>query len=181
MDAALCCLGASGYQRVSMEAIAAQAKISRATLYRYFSSRDEVLAGAVLRETRRHLTRIVPEAKQEPDMGAAILAFVRLILDAGQHDPTIAALVSSDNYLFTRGVLIDSGTELFEIMADCLGALFEGRRHELSPELTMEEASEWLLRIVLSLLTIRGPVRRTRAEIDDYLSRGLLPMLLADR
>ena len=77
LDAAERCLADDGYQRVTMEAIAAEAKISRATLYRYFSSRDEVLSGVVVRDSERYLERIRPRVEAEPDLGSAVLEFIR--------------------------------------------------------------------------------------------------------
>lgn len=180
LDAAGRCLAQSGYQRVSMEAIAAEAGIGRSTLYRYFPNRDEVLKGVVVRESRRHHSRIVPRAKSEPDIGTAILTFVRLIRDAASQDPTIGAIFNRDNQIFTRRVLVESSIELFEIHARSLEQIFEGREHELRAGVTLDDAAEWVLRVTLSLLTVRGPRRRSSSGLDDYLSRYLLPVLVAD-
>lgn len=58
-----------GYYAVGMEEIAAAARLSRATLYRYFSSKDRILADL----TRRAVTEIEEHADTLPRMAASSL------------------------------------------------------------------------------------------------------------
>lgn len=180
LDAAQRCLAGQEYHRVTMEAIAAEAKISRATLYRYFASRDEVLSGVVLREAARHLARILPRLEGEADLGAAILEMIHLTLKAAKRDPQIAIMFSSDESRYAGGILSESSVELFEMVADLLGRLDARHSGQLRQDVTVDDASEWVLRALLSLLTVRGPKRRSHAALDSYLRRFLLPALLAD-
>lgn len=180
LDAAQRCLASEGYQRVTMEVIAAEAKISRATLYRYFSSRDEVLSGVVVREAERHLERIYPRLEAERDLGQAILQFIRLTLRAALRDPHIALMFTSDESRFAGGILAESSLELFEMVADVIRRLTERKPGELRSDVSIDDTSEWIVRTLLSLLTVRGPKRRSPAALDAYLSRFLLPALLSN-
>jgi len=180
LDAAQRCLADNGYLRVTMEAIAAEAKISRATLYRYFSSRNEVLSGVVVRDAERYLERIHPRVEAVPDLGSAILEFIASTLKAARSDPSIALMFTSDDALDTGGILAESSVELFEMVTGFFRPLFEQRADQLRVGVTVEDASEWILRTLLSLLTVRGPKRRSSTALDAYLSSYLLPVIVAD-
>ena len=52
VDAAVRLFAAKSYHRVGMREIAAEAGMSPATIYRYFSDRDELFVEALLRESR---------------------------------------------------------------------------------------------------------------------------------
>lgn len=178
LDAAERCLADAGYQRVTMEAIATEAKISRATLYRYFSSRDEVLSGVVVRDSERYLERIRPRVEAEPDLGSAVLEFIRSTLKAARRDPSIALIFNSDDTLHTGGILAESSVELFEMVTDFFRPLFERWAGQVRSGVSVEDASEWILRNLLGLLTVRGPRRRSSGALDAYLSRYLLPVIV---
>ncbi len=178
LDAAERCLADAGYHRVTMEAIATQAKISRATLYRYFSSRDEVLSGVVVRDSERYLERIRPRVEAEPDLGSAVLEFIRSTLKAARRDPSIALIFNSDDTLHTGGILAESSVELFEMVTVFFRPLFERWAGQVRSGVSVEDASEWILRNLLGLLTVRGPRRRSSGALDAYLSRYLLPVIV---
>ncbi len=177
LEAALRCLESSDYQRVSMETIAREANVGRATMYRHFESRDDVLIGVVLSETRRVLGGLVPTARAQPDLASSLVELVALVVESGPNEPTIAALVSRGNYLFSRNLLVDSSAELFAITGESVDALIAGREHELRDEVTRDEVVEWILRTTISLLTVRGPSRRSAAELRDYLRRMIAPAI----
>ncbi len=177
VEAALRCLESNDYQRVSMETIAREANVGRATMYRHFASRDDVLVGVVLSETRRVLGGLVPRARDLPDLGSSLVELVALVVESGPNEPTIAALVSRGNYLFSRNLLVDSSAELFAITAESVDALIAGCEHELRAGVTRDDVVEWVLRITISLLTVRGPHRRSDAELRSYLRRMVVPAI----
>ena len=53
LDAAEACFESSGIGGTTMDDIAKRARVSRATVYRYFAGRDAVVSGVILRR-RRH-------------------------------------------------------------------------------------------------------------------------------
>jgi AcrR family transcriptional regulator len=58
LDAGLHQLELFGLRRTTMEDIARRAGVSRVTVYRYFSSKDELLDAVLLRELSRHLDEL---------------------------------------------------------------------------------------------------------------------------
>ena len=51
---------------------------------------------------------------------------------------------------------------------------------QLRPGLDLDEAAEWILRTILSLLTIKGPTDRNEAATRQYLATFLVPALASD-
>ncbi len=178
LDGAEACLAREGYSRVTMEAVAAEAKISRATLYRYFSNRDEVFSGVVLREFDRYLERIRFRVESQPDLGSAILEFVRVTLRAAGRDRTITGLFTGDEGHQAGGVLAESSVALFEMVTEFFRPMFASHPTEVRAGTTVEDAAEWILRTVMSLGTVTGPRRRSGSALDTYLSRYLLPAIV---
>ncbi len=178
MDGAEACLASEGYSRVTMEAVAAEAKISRATLYRYFSNRDEVFSGVVLREVDRYLERIRFRVESQPDLGSAVLEFVRVTLRAAGRDRTITGLFAGDEGYQAGGVMAESSVALFEMVTEFFRPLFASHSMEVRAGTTVEDGAEWILRAVMSLGTVAGPRRRSGSALDAYLSRYLLPAIV---
>jgi TetR/AcrR family transcriptional repressor of mexJK operon len=62
-----------GYGAASMDAIARQAAVSKATLYAHFEGKDALFAALVVSECRRLSDQIGPRALDEPDIRDALL------------------------------------------------------------------------------------------------------------
>jgi len=178
LDGAEACLAREGYSRVTMEAVAADAKISRATLYRYFSDRDEVFSGVVIRSTARYLDRVRFRVESQPDLGAAIIEYVRLSLSAAERDPMIAALFTGDERRGAGGVIAESSIAVFEMATEFFRPLFTMHAAQVRPETTVEDAGEWITRVVLSLVSVAGPKRRSGLALDKYLTCYLVPAIV---
>lgn len=178
LDAAEACFGRFGISKTTVEDIAKEASVSRATVYRYFSGRDAVVSGVLLRETERYLERVRPRVESQPDLGGAILEFVEVTLRAAVRDETIGLLFTSDDGLNSVGIIEGASVALFELISEFLRPIFASRADEHHPGLPIEDASEWILRTILSLLTVKGPKRRSGDGLDTYLRRFLLPAIL---
>ncbi len=178
LDAAESCFGRFGISKTTVEDVAKEASVSRATIYRYFAGRDAVVSGVILRETERYLERVRPRVESQPDLASAILEFVEVTLRAAVRDETVGLLFTSDDGLNSVGIIQGASVALFEMVCEFLRPIFENRSDEHLPGLSIEDASEWILRAILSLLTVRGPKRRSAEGLDTYLRRFLLPAIL---
>lgn len=178
LDAAESCFSRFGIGKTTVADIAKEAHVSRATVYRYFAGRDAVVSGVILRETDRYLRRIRPKVESQPDLGAAILEFVEVTVRAARRDETVGLLFNSDEALNSGGIIEGTSVALFEMVDAFFESVFSARGDELLPGIRREDASEWILRTVLSLLTVSGPKRRSRASLHAYLRRFLLPVLV---
>ncbi len=82
LEAALALVGELGYERVSMDAVAARARASKATIYRRWSSKGALVSAAV--RCRAPVPMVMPD---EGSLRADLLAAVRLMTESiGQQD-----------------------------------------------------------------------------------------------
>lgn len=177
LDAAETCFARIGLSKTTVEDIAREASVSRATVYRYFSGRDEVVSGVILRGAGRYLDRVRPRVEAQPDLGSAIVEFVEITLRAAMSDETIGRLFVNDADLDSMGIIDGTSVALFEMCAEFLHPIFASHVGAHPPGMSVDDASEWILRTILSFITVTGPKRRSRAGLDSYLRRFLLPAL----
>ncbi|SEC17999.1 TetR/AcrR family transcriptional regulator [Rhodococcus koreensis] len=153
----------NGITAVGMADVARAAGCSRATLYRYFDSRQALQLAFVHREARRIGALVAEEVSGTADPKDAIveamLAAIRLV----RADPTLAAWFQlGDSGLAAQ---IAHSSDVIE----SLGTVFLGQAG-FSGEETSRKA-RWLVRIIVSLLTVPG--------IDDSDERTMLEQFVA--
>ncbi|WP_213576898.1 TetR/AcrR family transcriptional regulator [Rhodococcus sp. USK13] len=153
----------NGINAVGMAEVARAAGCSRATLYRYFDSRQALQLAFVHREARRIGALIAQDvsgtADQQTVIVEAMLTAIRLV----RRDPTLAAWFQlGDSGLAAQ---IAHSSEVIE----SLGAAFLGQTG-LGGEETSRRA-RWLVRVIVSLLTVPG--------IDDDDERAMIEQFVA--
>jgi len=178
LDAAERRFSSDGFSATTIEDIATAANVSRATVYRYYTGRDEIILEVVLREADRFFARVQPRVNAESTLGGAVLELVlSMVLSAGR-DQILSALFSVDEAREAGRVMVEGSVIFFERTADFIGPIFEKHVDQLRPGVTVDDASEWILRVVFSFLTVRGPRRRSKDALRDYVRRYLMPALV---
>lgn len=179
IDAAESCFRRYGLIKTTVEDVASAAEVSRATVYRYFADRDELILAVLLREADRFLERLQRRVAQQPDLGQALVAGVLYTMKSVGADENLALLFAPEA-VGTTTTIAGASAALFAITGSFLRPIFEAARErgELRPDLDIDDASEWLMRVILSLLTVKGPKARSRAETAKFLEDLLLPSLL---
>src|SRR4051794_16979120 len=81
LDSAEQVFGTRGYQLASMNEIAAGAGISKAMLYSYFESKEQLYVACVERYRARLFERAEAEVMKAPDPAAGLEAFARVYFD----------------------------------------------------------------------------------------------------
>ncbi|MGV9862445.1 TetR/AcrR family transcriptional regulator [Rhodococcus koreensis] len=152
-----------GIAAVGMADVARAAGCSRATLYRYFDSRQALQLAFVHREARRIGALVAEEVSGVGDPKDAIveatLAAIRLV----RADPALAAWFQlGDSGLAAQ---IAHSSDVIE----SLGAAFLGQAGFSGAETSRK--ARWLVRVIVSLLTVPG--------IDDADERTLLEQFVA--
>ena len=153
----------NGIAAVGMAEVARAAGCSRATLYRYFDSRQSLQLAFVHREARRIGALVAEEVSAAGDpkdvIVEAMLAAIRLV----RADPILAAWFQlGDSGLAAQ---IAHSSDVIE----SLGTAFLGQAG-FSGEETVRKA-RWLVRIIVSLLTVPG--------VDDADERTMLEQFVA--
>ncbi len=178
LDAAETCFQRYGAVKTTVEDVAVTAKVSRATVYRYFTDREDLMLGVLLREARRFLGRLTAEINREPSFDRAVVNGVLFTVDAVRADQNLALLFAPEAAGLTAS-LSGASEALFELTAEYLRPLFEDARAsgQMRADIDLDEAAEWTLRAVLSLMTMHAPVERDQAQQRSFLSTFLVPAL----
>lgn len=182
IDSAERCFTRFGAAKTTLEDIATEAGVSRATVYRYFDGgRDEIVLGVVLREARLFLESLQRRLQRESDLSGSIVEGVVYTVATVSKNDQLAILFAPDVAGQTSAIA-GASTALFEITTDFLRPIFEAARLEgqLRPGIDAEDASEFVLRFILSLLSVNGPRARTAAKEREFVRRFCAGALVAD-
>ena len=171
IDAAETCFTRFGVAKTTLEDIATEAGVSRATVYRYFEGgRDEIILGVVLREGKQFLEALGRRVQREETLSAAIVEGVLYTVAAVRKNEHLALLFAPEVAGHTTSIA-GASTALYELTQDFLRPIFEQARAagQLRDGIIAEDAAEFVLRIILSLLSVAGPRTRSQAKEREFL------------
>jgi len=171
VDAAEACFTRFGVAKTTLEDIATEAGVSRATVYRYFEGgRDEIILGVVLREGKAFLEALGRRVQREETLGSAIVEGVLYTVSAVRKNEHLALLFAPEVAGHTTSIA-GASTALYELTQDFLRPIFEQARAagQLRDGIIAEDAAEFVLRMILSLLSVAGPRARSQAKEREFL------------
>lgn len=171
LAAAEICFNRFGVEKTTLEDIAGEAGVSRATVYRHFDGgRDEVILGVVLRDARQFLSSLALKVENEPTITDAIVRGVLETVASARKNPRLTLFFAPETAGHTT-TLAGRSTALFDLAAEFLGPTFERARDDgrLRPGVEVPEATEFVVRMVLSLLAVPGARRKTAAAQRDFV------------
>jgi AcrR family transcriptional regulator len=163
LDAALELCAASGIRNLTMDDVAARARVGRMTVYRRFGTKDRLVESLSVREARRVLARLAgvldPAAAPEERMAAGFAAAMRI---AREH-PMLQRLARSE----PESVLAAIGGQDAQIIVLARAFLAEqiraGQRDGEIPLSDADQAAEVLVRLGISFLFMQDTV----VDLDD--------------
>jgi AcrR family transcriptional regulator len=152
LDAALELVAESGMRALTMDAVAARARLGRMTVYRRFGSRDRLEQALGVRETRRGLAEVAA-AQADPGMSGP---------DRIAEGFVAALRVAREHPLFSRIAPVDAlaamnahGAEAVELARSFIEAqIRDGQRRGELREGDPAIAAELMLRIGVSFLLL---------------------------
>ena len=172
-------IGEVGADAVQMRDVAQRSGVALATVYRYFSSKDHLLAAA-LEDWQKRLTRRVLASRgpKDPDPLPSVLDYLRRAQRAFHRNPEMTALMlqttrSTDpEARATIAKMNRTNTEMFNRLLDGVapedipnitfglnGALTNSLAGVLAGMMTLEESLsrvEWVARVLLDATEARG-------------------------
>ncbi|QYG94487.1 TetR/AcrR family transcriptional regulator [Iamia sp. SCSIO 61187] len=182
IDAAEACFSRFGVNKTTLDDIANTAGVSRATVYRYFDGgRDEIILAVVLREARAFLDSLRRRVQREPDLTDAIVEGVLYTVASVRKNDNLALLFAPEVAGQTTAIA-GASTALFELATDFLRPIFTaaGVDDRLRPGVEAEDAAEYVLRIILSMLSVSGPKARSQAKERAFVRTYCAGAILAD-
>lgn len=154
---------------IGMNEIAKAAGCSRATLYRYFDSREALRTAYVHRETHRLGREILHQIGAVEDPRDRLIASITATLAMVRENPALAAWFGSAR--------LPIGGEL-AAQSEVITALAVGFLGSLGPDdpATVERRARWAVRVIISLLMFPGRDEADeRAMIEEFVVPILTP------
>ena len=148
LDAAFACAGRFGLARATLSDVAREARLSRQTLYRYFSSKHDLLIALVIREEEVLFEQVRAAIAPHRELRPAVEAAFRTILRAVRAHPLLDRVMATEPqellpYLTVEANPVrDMGIRMME-------QVFAERGHGISPILA-HRAAEISSRLVTS-------------------------------
>lgn len=172
LEAAARCIGRDGIAASSMAAIAAEAGVSRQTVYRYFQGRDELVLRAIRAASEGVRTKIAQHIRALADPADMIVETLVLGLSELQNDPVLSAI--SDLSRLDGSVLARiTGRAGIEWTRETLAPAIEAANWS---EAEADPRLELILRVFLSLIVSPSP-ERSPEELRAFLYRHVVPGL----
>ena len=179
LDAAESCLTRFGLGKTTVDDVAQAAGVSRATVYRHFGSRDELLLAVVEREASRLASEAELHLQRFDDVGSWIVEGMLFCLAELPRRPALAMLLAPED-VGRASRLVLTSEQLLGIGADILRPIFEPARQRglLRESVHLEVLTEWVLRILMSYLMVPSHLARSEAELRQLLHAMILPAVL---
>lgn len=183
VDAAEVCVERFGLVKTTLEDVARQAEVSRATVYRYFANRDELMLAVLLRDLERSQERGLDEffedAHDPAAFGRALVDAAAYLLSAIRSSPKLQLLLRREAPGFTSTISGASEALFAEWIDDVAPYLAKAQQAGLlRADLDPAEAAEWVLRVILSLLTIDAPQHHSPEDERRLMTSYVIPALL---
>lgn len=180
LDAASELFAKLGIQRTSMEEVAKGAGLSRVTIYRKFSTKDDLVEQVMMREFRRYfeqfLRDVAPARSAEERLVRGFVSALRTV----SSNPLIGGMLQAEPDQVIVSMMGDNGGMLAVVSAFVAEQLrAEQRAGNVSVEIDTGMTAEMLVRMSASFLTI--PSTNVDLTDEDRLAEiaweYLVPML----
>ena len=179
LDAALDCFQRNSFQEIGMAEIAREAKVTRATIYRHFENRNDVILSVIFRELNGMLDTIQQHISEETSFAEFIVETMVVADEKVRLSPIFELIVNESAMLLER--LQEYGSELLSVSAVSFQARFEEAKAagELQPDLEYDEFVRWLYHVGASFILIPRKTQTSQA-MKLMLWRYLIPAIVRD-
>ena len=168
-----------GVARLSMSDVARTAGLSRPTLYRYFASRDDLFAAALLAETQALVAEVVAELAEVQDPREAIERGILATLRLTREHPLLDRIVRTEPEVLVPVLVAegDPGVPGFPaVVRAAVEALLATRVADPDPVRSRRRA-DVIARLLLSYAVSApdDPPEVVAATVADFVVLGALP------
>jgi AcrR family transcriptional regulator len=179
LDAAVVEFERHGFRRVALDDVARRARVSRTTIYRRFSNKDELVAAVIERENVRLFADIAAELKQAgPQSNYYVEAFTLSIMKFRRHR-VMDRMITDDPALVLELGRQHHGAAI-ERMAEALRVIFPEGFAERIGEQAVDELADTILRYAAMVLLLpSAQPLETADDIRAFASQHFLPSLPA--
>jgi AcrR family transcriptional regulator len=185
LDASEALFGAVGFQKASVEEIAAQAGVSKPLIYRYFRSKQHLFELVVDRVLNEWCELIVAEgARTTPSAAHSVRLIVRASLEFATSRDVLRGLLARESQLMLAGYsdVLERGTEtLRRVLRDTLerGVRSGDVRTDLDLASMADVITEVCVRFADRMVS--GDLRQERTELLEAVVETLLHGVIVHR
>jgi AcrR family transcriptional regulator len=175
LDAAGSVFREHGVAKSRMGHVAAAAECSRATLYRYYPTKETLVAAFAMRELEDMSRRVLGRIESERRLGDRLIEAIALAIEATRETPAIRPFLEPESHELTVSIptqVFPMGPALLAMLVSVVASHDGSER--LRPELPPSEMLEWIVRLVLSLALVPGPAR-TAAQLRAFIGGLVRP------
>jgi AcrR family transcriptional regulator len=177
LDAAVVEFERHGFRRVALDDVARRARVSRTTIYRRFSNKDELVAAVIERENVTLFADIAAELKQAGrQANYYVEAFTLSILKFRRHR-VMDRMITDDPALVLELGRQHHGAAI-ERMAEALRVIFPEGFAEQIGEQAVDELADTILRYAAMVLLLpSAQPLETADDIRAFATQHFLPSL----
>ena len=137
-----------------MSDIAKEARVHRATLYRHFDDRNQLVVAVLLKKSRPIIDRASARFDPNVDPSSTIVETLVAAVDDARNDTALYALFTSSSAAVTAQ-LATLSSEFYGLAVDATLPVLKHAQEtgRLRYGIEAEDAIHWLLRVALSFLT----------------------------
>ena len=179
LEAAERCFARNGVAKTSMSHVAAEAGVSRTTLYRRFSRIEELLQAVFVREFDRFESRLRRRLRKVADPAERLVEIVVGTAENVPQSATIAKLIEWPRTRAEARALAVGRKALHERVEAMIDGPLDALASEnlLREDLERTSIIEWIRRIVLSLAVQPQTRGRSTKARREWVAAFLLPSL----
>ncbi len=179
--AARVCYAQKSAEKTTMEDIATQANVGRATVYRHFANREAVLLAVFRVEVRNTMAALAEVIGQPASFCDLFMQYLLFVVRYAQITPTHQMLFTESGALWVSRTFV-SDAETLQIALDFFEPHFNRARAqgELRADADLSDLIEFSGRLLISLLLIPGPVNESEAGLRAYFERHVIRHIRAD-
>jgi AcrR family transcriptional regulator len=181
LDAALRCIARVGFSKTTFDDIAREAGCARATVYRIFPSKQQLVAALLNREGERLRTGVVDAAHAEDDLAGAVTAFITTAAHTLANHQALAFVLMHEPQVILPYLAFERESAMLRLAAG-MGAPAFARFLALDDATRL---AEWVARITLSYLCSPSEHvnvfewEQVRSMVDDFVLPGFMKRVAA--
>jgi AcrR family transcriptional regulator len=177
--AAEACIRRWGIRRVSMSDVALHAGVSRGSVYRYFPDRDALVQAVLERVAKIHVAEAEPLVRRQRTLAGKVAEAAVVVRHLAEDEQSLG-LHEHPGEPALATLRLASAPTMFARWVDFWIPFLETARAngEVRADLDLHEAAEWIMRILISLVTVPSATvdladpQQVRAFIEAHLVRG---------
>jgi len=177
VEAVLTCVAWYGVAKTTLDDVAREAGCARATLYRYFPGKQQLLAAAVGAEVERVASELQAVAAECATLEDAVVGIVaHAAREVTGHD-ALQFVLRHELQVLLPHLTFEGGDRLLSVIAAAVAPAVA----PFLPADRVERSSEWIARVTLAYLMPHGSrvsmtdETQVRELVADFVLPGLVP------